>query len=84
DNNFDFEADLREIEYLLNQDPSTVSNIETIDLILEKFIDEPALDYLPPLGDDDDDDDDLFDLKSDNDEWKKLLYSDCYKGIDFE
>nr|GEZ98363.1 hypothetical protein [Tanacetum cinerariifolium] len=29
-----------------------------------------------------DDDDDLFDLKSDNDEWKKLLYGDCYKAID--
>nr|GEX52596.1 reverse transcriptase domain-containing protein [Tanacetum cinerariifolium] len=79
DNNFDFEADLREIEYLLNQDPSTKSNIETINPILEKFTDEPALHYLPPPRDDDDD---LFDLKSDNDEWKKLLYGDCYKDID--
>nr|GEY44512.1 hypothetical protein [Tanacetum cinerariifolium] len=70
DNNFDFEADLRQIEYLLNQDPSTESNIKTIDPILEKFTDKPALDYIPPPGDDDDDDDDLFDLKSDNDEWK--------------
>nr|GEZ49694.1 hypothetical protein [Tanacetum cinerariifolium]GEZ59061.1 hypothetical protein [Tanacetum cinerariifolium] len=35
DDNFDFEADLREIEYFLNQDPSTESNIETIDLILK-------------------------------------------------
>nr|GEY52917.1 hypothetical protein [Tanacetum cinerariifolium] len=34
DNNFDFEADLREIEFLLNQDPSTESNIKTIDPIL--------------------------------------------------
>nr|GFD13498.1 reverse transcriptase domain-containing protein [Tanacetum cinerariifolium] len=76
DNNFNFEANIREIEFLLNQDPSTESNIETIDPILEKFINEPALDYLPPPGDDDDD---LFDLKSDNDEWKKLLYGDCYK-----
>nr|GEU66119.1 DNA-directed DNA polymerase [Tanacetum cinerariifolium] len=66
DNNFDFEVDLREIEYFLNQDPSTESNIETIDPILEKFTEEPALEYLPPSGDDDDDDD-LFDLKSDND-----------------
>nr|GEX07755.1 reverse transcriptase domain-containing protein [Tanacetum cinerariifolium] len=48
DNNFDFEADLREIEYLLNKDPLTESNIETIDHILEKFIDKPALNYLPP------------------------------------
>nr|GEZ94828.1 reverse transcriptase domain-containing protein [Tanacetum cinerariifolium] len=80
-NNFDFEADLREIEFLLNQDPPTESNIETIDPILKKFTDEHALDYLPPLGDDDDD---LFDLKSDNDKWKKLLYGDCYKDIDSE
>nr|GEU45563.1 reverse transcriptase domain-containing protein [Tanacetum cinerariifolium] len=72
------------IKYLLNQDPSTESNIETIDPILKKFTDEPALDYLPLPGDADDDDDDLFDLKSDNDEWKKLLYGDCYKDIDFE
>nr|GEV29781.1 hypothetical protein [Tanacetum cinerariifolium] len=84
DNNFDIKADLREIEYLLNQDPSTESNIKTIDPILEKFTNEPALDYLPPPRDEDDDDDDLFDLKSDNNEWKKLLYVDCYKDIDFE
>nr|GEZ75904.1 hypothetical protein [Tanacetum cinerariifolium] len=84
DNNFDFEADLREIEYLLNQDPSTESNIETIDPILEKFTDEPGLDYSPPPGDDDNDDDDLFDFKSDNDEWKRVLYGDCYKDIDSE
>nr|GFA49789.1 hypothetical protein [Tanacetum cinerariifolium] len=49
-------------------DPSTGSNIKTIDPILEKFTDEPDLDYLPPPGEDDDDDNDLFDLKSDNDE----------------
>nr|GEX72343.1 reverse transcriptase domain-containing protein [Tanacetum cinerariifolium] len=61
DDNFEFESDLREIEFLLNQDPSTKS----IDPILKKFTDEPSLDYFPPSGDDDDD---LFDLKSDNDE----------------
>nr|GEZ54147.1 hypothetical protein [Tanacetum cinerariifolium] len=83
DNNFDFEADLREIEFLLHQDPSTEFNIKTINPILEKFTDKPALNYLPPTGVDDDDDD-LFDLKSDNDEWKKLLYGDYYKDINFE
>ncbi|GJZ35436.1 reverse transcriptase domain-containing protein [Tanacetum coccineum] len=79
DDNFDPEADLREIEYLLNRDPSTVSSpttdIDIIDPILERFTDEPALVYSSPPGDDDDD---LFDLKSDNDEWKKLLYGDSY------
>ncbi|GJT47954.1 reverse transcriptase domain-containing protein [Tanacetum coccineum] len=79
DDNFDPEVNLRKIEYLLNQDPSTESShksdIEIIDPILERFTDEPALVYSPLLGDDDDDDDDLFDLKSDNDEWKKLFDS---------
>nr|GEY29968.1 reverse transcriptase domain-containing protein [Tanacetum cinerariifolium] len=51
-------------------------------ILRDEFIDEPALDYLPPPGDVNDDDDDLFNLKSDNDEWKKLLYGDCYKDID--
>ncbi|GJV54298.1 hypothetical protein Tco_1450039 [Tanacetum coccineum] len=39
------------------------------------FTDKPTLVYSSPLGDDDDD---LFDFNSDNDEWKKLLYSDSY------
>nr|GEZ33539.1 reverse transcriptase domain-containing protein [Tanacetum cinerariifolium] len=81
DDNFDLEVDLRKIKYFLNQNPSSESNVEIIDPILKKFIDEPALDYLHPSGDDDDD---LFDLKSDNDEWKKILYGDCYKDIDSE
>ncbi|GJX75042.1 hypothetical protein Tco_0313637 [Tanacetum coccineum] len=59
DDNFDLEVELRKIEYLLNQDPSTESspksNIKIIDHILERFTDEPALIYSPPLGDDDDD-----------------------------
>nr|GFD18164.1 hypothetical protein [Tanacetum cinerariifolium] len=62
--------------------PSTESNIEIIDPIFEKFTDELALDYSPLPKDDNDDDDDLFNLKSDNDEWKKLLYGDFYKDID--
>ncbi|GJZ60209.1 reverse transcriptase domain-containing protein [Tanacetum coccineum] len=68
DDNFDPEADLREIEYLLNRDPSTDSSpttvIDIIDPILERFTDEPAL--------------------SDNDEWKKLLYGDSFNDIHFE
>ncbi|GJV77127.1 reverse transcriptase domain-containing protein [Tanacetum coccineum] len=79
DGNFDPEADLREIEYWLNIDPSIVSspttNIDISDPILERIDDEPDLFYSSPPGDDDDD---LFDFNSDNDEWKKLLYGDSY------
>nr|GEV81774.1 hypothetical protein [Tanacetum cinerariifolium] len=79
DDNFDPEADLREIKYLLNRDPSTNSSpttdIDIIDPILERFTNEHALIYSSPPREDDDDDDDLFDLKSDNDECKKLFDS---------
>nr|GEV06644.1 reverse transcriptase domain-containing protein [Tanacetum cinerariifolium] len=81
DNNFYFEADLREVKFLLNQDPSTESNIKTIDPILEKFTDEPSLDYLPPSGDENYD---FSNLKYDNNKWKNLLYGDSYKDIDSE
>ncbi|GKB83953.1 hypothetical protein Tco_0950848, partial [Tanacetum coccineum] len=49
----DFEADLREIELLLNRDPSTnFSPTITIDPNPERFTDKPALACLPPPGDD--------------------------------
>ncbi|GKB33111.1 reverse transcriptase domain-containing protein, partial [Tanacetum coccineum] len=52
----DFKADLREIELLLNRDPSTdFSPKITLDPNPERFINEPALACLPPPGDDDDD-----------------------------
>ncbi|GKG33631.1 hypothetical protein Tco_0433790, partial [Tanacetum coccineum] len=50
----DFEAEFREIELLLNHDPST-KFLPTIDHNSERFTDEPAPAWLPPLGDDDDD-----------------------------
>nr|GEX74518.1 reverse transcriptase domain-containing protein [Tanacetum cinerariifolium] len=57
--NFDPEANLREIEYLLNRDPSTDSSptaeIDIIDPILERFTDEPTLIYSSSPRDDDDD-----------------------------
>ncbi|GJT79284.1 hypothetical protein Tco_1053626 [Tanacetum coccineum] len=50
---FDFEADLREFELLLNHDPSTdFSPTITNDLNPERFSDKPALACLPPPGDD--------------------------------
>ncbi|GJZ81406.1 reverse transcriptase domain-containing protein [Tanacetum coccineum] len=49
----DYEADLREIELLLNRDPSTnFSPTITIDPNPKMFTDEPALACLPPPGDD--------------------------------
>ncbi|GJV07617.1 reverse transcriptase domain-containing protein [Tanacetum coccineum] len=49
----DVEADLREIELLLNRDPSTnFSPTITIDPNTERFSDEPAPACLPPPGDD--------------------------------
>ncbi|GJV13668.1 reverse transcriptase domain-containing protein [Tanacetum coccineum] len=48
----DFEADLREIELLLNRDPSTdFSPKITFDLNPERFTNVPALVCLPPPGD---------------------------------
>ncbi|GKE57138.1 hypothetical protein Tco_1496323, partial [Tanacetum coccineum] len=64
DDNFDPEADLIKIEFLLNQELSTESSpksdMEIIDPILERFIDEPAHVYSPPPGDDDDENDNIF------------------------
>ncbi|GJZ79833.1 reverse transcriptase domain-containing protein [Tanacetum coccineum] len=49
----DVEAELREIELLLNRDPSTnFSPMITIDPNPNKFTDEPAPACLPPPGDD--------------------------------
>nr|GFA75832.1 reverse transcriptase domain-containing protein [Tanacetum cinerariifolium] len=53
-------------------DPSTESDVEIIDPILEKFIQKHDIDYSPLPGDEDDD---LFDLMSNNNEWKKLFNS---------
>ncbi|GJS71658.1 hypothetical protein Tco_0704499 [Tanacetum coccineum] len=81
---FDAESDLREIEYLLNQDPIKEMNSileDSVDspddnlvvTITEMFTDEHALDYLsPPLWDDYDDK--LFDLETVSDN----IYDDLF------
>nr|GEU54631.1 hypothetical protein [Tanacetum cinerariifolium] len=76
DIDFDFEFDLRELECLLNQDPtidsSRKNNIKIIDSILEGFSDKVfPLDSFPPRNDDD-----LFDFEADSGEWKYLLEHD--------
>nr|GEZ57270.1 hypothetical protein [Tanacetum cinerariifolium] len=78
---FDIEFDLREIEYLLNHDPTKEMdsiledsvdegnladpNIDLVDTIPEMFIDEHTLDYSSPPLYDDVDDD-IVELESDN------------------
>nr|GEU52275.1 hypothetical protein [Tanacetum cinerariifolium] len=80
---FDIESDLREIEYLLNHDPTKEidsilndsvdesnlvdPNNYLVDTILEMFTDEHTLDYSSPPLYDDVDDD-LVELESDNDD----------------
>ncbi|GKF34484.1 hypothetical protein Tco_0107684, partial [Tanacetum coccineum] len=81
DIHFDVESDLRELEYLLNRDPSIYysphNNIEMIDSILEELVDEPSLVYSFPS----EKYDDLFDFKIDNDEWRNILYHDPFDDI---
>ncbi|GKE89826.1 reverse transcriptase domain-containing protein [Tanacetum coccineum] len=52
-------------------------DMDIIDPILERFTDEPALVYsfLPR-----NDDNDLFDFKSNNEKWKKLLYGNPFNN----
>ncbi|GJZ76314.1 hypothetical protein Tco_0640779 [Tanacetum coccineum] len=78
DTDFDSEGDLRLIEELLNNDPSSplplshnplrcYPNNDLVDTIPEMFTDEHTLDYSsPPLYDDVDDD--LVELEFDNDD----------------
>nr|GEY58584.1 hypothetical protein [Tanacetum cinerariifolium] len=86
---FDIEYDLREIEYLLNHDPTKETdsilkdpvdecnhanpNDNLVDTILEMFTDEHTLDYSSPPLYDDFDDD-LFELDFDN----EYVYDDPF------
>nr|GEZ05112.1 reverse transcriptase domain-containing protein [Tanacetum cinerariifolium] len=92
---FDIESDLREIEYLLNHDPTKEMdsiledsvnegnlanpNVNLVDTIPEMFTDEHTLDYSSPPLYDEYDDD-LFKLKPDNDD----AYNDPYDSFLFE
>nr|GEW89240.1 hypothetical protein [Tanacetum cinerariifolium] len=89
DLSFDIESDLREIEYLLNHDPTKEidsiledsvdesnladPSVNLVDTIPEMFTDEHTLDYSSPPLYDDFDDD-LFKLESDNDD----VYNDLF------
>ncbi|GKF34281.1 hypothetical protein Tco_0107481, partial [Tanacetum coccineum] len=68
---------IKEIEYLLNRDPLAEysPNNDLIYTIPEMFNDEHTLDYSSPPRYDD-----LFDLKTDNDEWGKILYDDPFES----
>ncbi|GJR32716.1 hypothetical protein Tco_1108948 [Tanacetum coccineum] len=76
---------IREIEYLLNRNTLAKysPNNDLIYTIPEMFTDEHTLDYPSPTRYDDVDDD-LFDLKTDNDEWGKILYDDLFDSKENE
>nr|GEX28219.1 reverse transcriptase domain-containing protein [Tanacetum cinerariifolium] len=91
----DIEFDLREIEYLLNHDPTKEldsiledsidesnladPNNNLVDTILEMFTDEHTLDYSSPPLYDDVDDD-LIELESDNDD----VYDDPFDSKEYK
>nr|GEZ31289.1 reverse transcriptase domain-containing protein [Tanacetum cinerariifolium] len=70
---------IRDIEYLLNHDPLSEYSLNNylIYSIPKMFTNEHALDY-PSLPRYDNANDDLFYLKTDNDEWGKILYDDPF------
>nr|GEW51365.1 reverse transcriptase domain-containing protein [Tanacetum cinerariifolium] len=84
DIHFDAESDMRELEYLVNRDPSIDSSlkdyIEEIDFILDEFVGEPSLVESFPS----EKDDDIFDFENDNDEWRNILYHDPLNDIHSE
>ncbi|GJR63896.1 reverse transcriptase domain-containing protein [Tanacetum coccineum] len=78
---FDFKADLREIELLLNRDKSTNFSLTiTIEPNPEKFSDKPALACLPPSGDDESflKEDILEDFKSKNSNVSNFDEDECF------
>nr|GEX54423.1 hypothetical protein [Tanacetum cinerariifolium] len=95
---FDIEFDLREIEYLLNHDPTKEMdeilkdfvnecnlanpNNDLVDTILEMFTDEHTLDYSSPPLYDDVDDD-LVELESDNDDYASQAPSSSNLSISY-
>ncbi|GKB12863.1 reverse transcriptase domain-containing protein [Tanacetum coccineum] len=70
---------IKEVKCLLTQSPLANYSLDNdlVVTILEMFTDEHALDHSSPKIYDDNDDD-LFDLKSDNDEWRRILYGDPF------
>nr|GEX22260.1 hypothetical protein [Tanacetum cinerariifolium] len=81
---FDIESDLKEIEYLLHQDPikdkdsilkDLINQSDLVDSMPELFTDEHALDYSSPLLYDEYDDD-LFEVESDT----KNVYDDPFES----
>ncbi|GJT27963.1 hypothetical protein Tco_0908238 [Tanacetum coccineum] len=57
-------------------------SIEVSKQISPKVNSEPSIESLPK--DDFDDDDDLFEMDSNNDEWKRILYGEDFERMDFD
>ncbi|GJR99960.1 hypothetical protein Tco_0316469 [Tanacetum coccineum] len=66
---------------LFEDDEENIS-IEVSKQISPKVNSEPSIESLPK--DDFDDDDDLFEMDSNNDEWKRILYGEDFERMDFD
>ncbi|GKD39786.1 hypothetical protein Tco_1259993 [Tanacetum coccineum] len=64
---------------LFEDDEENIS-IEVSRQISPKVNSEPSIEFLPK--DDFDDDDDLFEIDSNNDEWKRILYGEDFERMD--
>ncbi|GJT09988.1 hypothetical protein Tco_0857030 [Tanacetum coccineum] len=65
----------------LFEDDEEIISIEVSRQIPPKVNSEPSIESLPK---DDFDDDDLFEMDSNNDEWKRILYGEDFERMDFD
>ncbi|GKB84701.1 hypothetical protein Tco_0956973 [Tanacetum coccineum] len=66
----------------LFEDDEEIISIEVSRQISPKVNSEPSIESLPK--DDFDNDDDLFEMDSNNDEWKRILYGEDFERMDFD
>ncbi|GJV05780.1 reverse transcriptase domain-containing protein [Tanacetum coccineum] len=66
----------------LFEDDEEIISIEVSRQISPKVNSEPSIESLPK--DEFDNDDDLFEMDSNNDEWKRILYGEDFERMDFD
>ncbi|GJW07800.1 reverse transcriptase domain-containing protein [Tanacetum coccineum] len=67
-------------ELVIRDDDEEIISIEVSRQISPKVNSEPSIESLPK--DDFDNDDDLFEMDSNNDEWKRILYGEDFERMD--